>query len=72
MTQKFSNVEMCRITELLIFEEPYQADVARNRWTSPQLDAAVADLQTCAETRSAISKLKVRESDLGGIPHGDS
>lgn len=57
--QKFSNAEMCRITELLIFEEPYQGDVARNRWTTPQMDAAVADLQASAEARSAISKLKV-------------
>lgn len=69
MAQRFSNPEMCRITELLIFEEPYQAGVARNRWTQPQLDAAVAELQASDEVRRAIEKLKVRarECDKAGL-----
>ena len=36
---KFSNTEMCRLTEQVVFTEPYTT-CAHNRWTSPQLDKA--------------------------------
>jgi 5-methylthioribose kinase len=33
-----SNIELCRITEDLVFTDPYR-EAPLNRWTSPQLDA---------------------------------
>ena len=38
------NAELCDITENLVFTEPY-FDAPRNRHTSPQLDAVVAELR---------------------------
>ena len=61
--QKFSNTEMCRITELLIFQEPYQPGAEKNRWTSPQLDDAVAALQASAAVRRGLAYLRVRYQD---------
>ncbi|KAG2453953.1 hypothetical protein HYH02_002156 [Chlamydomonas schloesseri] len=54
---QYANDEMCRLTEQVIFTEPYiKAD--NNRWTSPQLDADVADLQSDVAAKVAVSQLK--------------
>jgi 5-methylthioribose kinase len=51
------NTAMCKITEDLVFTEPYFA-AAMNRWTSPQLDATVASLQGDVALKSAAARLK--------------
>lgn len=56
---RFANNEMCRITEALIFQEPFCASERKNRWTSPQLDADVAALHADEEARAAAGRLKV-------------
>ncbi|GFR48766.1 hypothetical protein Agub_g10587 [Astrephomene gubernaculifera] len=54
---RFSNDAMCRLTEQVIFTEPLMA-AKNNRWTSPQLDADVAALQSDPAARAALSGLK--------------
>ncbi|GLC47857.1 hypothetical protein PLESTB_000033000 [Pleodorina starrii] len=54
---QYENNEMCRLTEQVIFTEPYTA-AKNNRWTSPQLDADVAELQSDVAARVAASELK--------------
>jgi 5-methylthioribose kinase len=51
------NVELCDITEALVFTDPY-FDAEMNRHTTPQLDAVVAQLRSRsgAEDRSAASQ----------------
>jgi 5-methylthioribose kinase len=41
---RYSNPEMCALTEKVIFTEPYTV-AANNRHNSPHLDADVAELQ---------------------------
>ncbi|MEW5315725.1 MAG: hypothetical protein WDW38_007132 [Sanguina aurantia] len=68
---RFSNVEMCALTEQVIFTEPY-FDAANNHWTSPQLDADVRALWGDAEAKAAVSALK--QLFLGraeALLHGD-
>ena len=43
---QFTNGQMCRLTEQVVFLEPYTT-AANNRWTSPQLDDDVAVGLTC-------------------------
>ncbi|EFJ49529.1 hypothetical protein VOLCADRAFT_42791, partial [Volvox carteri f. nagariensis] len=54
---EFENDEMCRLTEQVIFTEPYYK-AKNNRWTSPQLDADVAELQSDVAARVAACELK--------------
>ncbi|KXZ55583.1 hypothetical protein GPECTOR_2g1133 [Gonium pectorale] len=54
---QFTNDEMCRLTEQVILTEPY-ITAKNNRWTSPQLDADVAALQSDVAARVAVSELK--------------
>ncbi|KAL4857971.1 Methylthioribose kinase 1 [Chlorella vulgaris] len=56
---RFSNVEMCRVSEQLIFTDPF-FPAPRNRHTSPQLDADVATLHADVAARLAASRLKVK------------
>lgn len=56
---RFSNVEMCRVSEQLIFTDPF-FPAPRNRHTSPQLDADVATLHADVAARVAASRLKVK------------
>ncbi|MGH6944688.1 MAG: S-methyl-5-thioribose kinase [Geminicoccaceae bacterium] len=66
-----ANVELCRITEDLIFTEPYMV-AANNRWTSPQLDGAAAAIRADAALKRAISRLKVKFlSEAAALIHGD-
>jgi 5-methylthioribose kinase len=55
----FANDEMCRITEALIFQEPYSAAEAKNKWTSPHLDSDVKALQADEDARAAAGRLQV-------------
>ncbi len=42
---QFTNPELCRITEDLIFDEPYRSNVKNNHW-NPLIDEVVAQLQS--------------------------
>jgi 5-methylthioribose kinase len=53
------NVELCKITEDLIFTDPYYLS-DNNRWTSPQLDDIAETFRTTGAYRIAISELKER------------
>ena len=65
------NTALCRITEDLIFTEPYLI-AENNRWTSPWLDRHAASIRSDADLKCAVSKLKLR---FMGSPeamiHGD-
>ena len=53
------NTDLCRITEDLVFTDPYMV-CDRNRWTSPQLDQAAASIRDDAELKRAVSALKLK------------
>ena len=66
-----SNTALCKITEDLIFTEPY-IEAANNHWTSPQLDTDVRAIRRDVALKIAISELK--ESFLcsaQALIHGD-
>src|SRR5215510_3064775 len=53
------NHALCKITEDLIFTDPYRV-AEQNRWTAPYLDAAAASLREDFELHVAISRLKLK------------
>ena len=55
---RFQNGEICRLTEQVIFTDPYHAAPA-NRHTSPQLDDLAAAFCADAQAKAAITALKV-------------
>jgi 5-methylthioribose kinase len=65
------NHALCKITEDLIFTDPYRA-AEQNRWTSPWLDATAARFREDLDLHVAISRLKLK---FMGAPealiHGD-
>ena len=65
------NHALCKITEDLIFTEPYfQAE--QNRWTSPWLDATAAAFRADLDLHVAISRLKLKfMSSPEALIHGD-
>ena len=66
-----ANTELCKITEDLIFTEPYMlAD--NNRWTSPQLDEDARVIREDAALKVGVSELKVKFlSAAEALIHGD-
>jgi 5-methylthioribose kinase len=65
------NHALCKITEDLIFTDPYRV-AEQNRWTSPWLDAIAASFRDDLDAHVAISRLKLK---FLGAPqaliHGD-
>ena len=65
------NTALCKITEDLIFTEPYMI-AENNRWTSPWLDGHAATIRSDADLKCAVSRLKLK---FMGSPeamiHGD-
>src|SRR5258708_37571684 len=53
------NHALCKITEDLIFTEPY-FEAEQNRWTSPWLDATAASFREDLDLHVAISRLKLK------------
>lgn len=51
------NTELCKITEDLVFTDPYQI-AELNRWTSPQLDDVAAAFRADAQLKIAVQELK--------------
>lgn len=65
------NTALCKITEDLIFTDPYRI-AEGNRWTSPQLDGWAAAIREDAELKVAVSRLKLRfMSSAEALLHGD-
>ena len=53
------NTALCKITEDLIFTDPYR--IAKlNRWTSPELDAYAAQWRDDGDLKVAVSRLKLK------------
>lgn len=66
-----ANTELCKITEDLIFTEPYMR-AENNRWTSPQLDDDARAVREDAALKVGISELKVKFlSAAEALIHGD-
>ena len=65
------NHALCKITEDLIFTDPYyQAE--QNRWTSPWLDATAAGFREDLDLHVAISRLKLKfMGSPEALIHGD-
>lgn len=65
------NVELCDITESLVFTDPY-FDAPRNRHTSPQLDSLVAELRGDQALKIAAQHMKRAFTSRGEtMCHGD-
>jgi 5-methylthioribose kinase len=71
-TQLFcENVDLCKITEDLIFTDPYRV-ADKNRWTSPGLDAIAHSFANDAELKIAITQLKAKFlTATEALIHGD-
>src|SRR5690349_20702772 len=66
-----ANTELCKITEDLIFTEPYIV-AERNRWTKPQLDGIAAEFRADTDLKVAISRLKWKFlTATEALIHGD-
>ena len=65
------NTELCRITEDLVFTDPYRF-AELNRWTKPQLDDIAAEFRGDAHLRIAVQELKWLFLSRGeALLHGD-
>jgi len=65
------NIELCKITEDLVFTDPYR--IAKlNRWTSPHLDDIAATFRQDHELKVAAQRLKLKFlSSTEALVHGD-
>jgi 5-methylthioribose kinase len=65
------NHALCKITEDLIFTDPYR-EAEQNRWTSPWLDATAARFREDFDAHVAISRLKLKfMGSPEALIHGD-
>jgi 5-methylthioribose kinase len=65
------NHALCKITEDLIFTNPYR-ESEQNRWTSPWLDATAGRFRDDLDAHVAISRLKLKFlSSAEALIHGD-
>jgi 5-methylthioribose kinase len=65
------NHALCKITEDLIFTDPYRV-AEQNRWTAPYLDALAAELREDMDLHVAISRLKLKfMASPEALLHGD-
>lgn len=65
------NHALCKITEDLIFTDPYRI-AEQNRWTAPYLDGLAADLRDDMDLHVAISRLKLKfMASPEALLHGD-
>ncbi|CCV08916.1 Methylthioribose kinase [Mesorhizobium metallidurans STM 2683] len=65
------NVELCDITENLVFSDPY-FDARMNRHTSPQLDGLVAELRADRDLKVEAQRLKhLFAANAETLLHGD-
>ena len=65
------NTELCKITEDLIFTDPYMYN-KNNRWTSPHLDKQKKEIENNDDLKIAVSRLKIKfMSEAQSLLHGD-
>jgi 5-methylthioribose kinase len=65
------NHALCKITEDLIFTDPYRV-AEQNRWTQPWLDATAAAFRDDLELHAAVSRLKLKFLNAPeALIHGD-
>ena len=65
------NHALCAVTEARVFTEPYY-DAELNRWTSPQLDAAVQRIRSDSQLKAGIHEMKsLFMSKTQTLLHGD-
>lgn len=65
------NVELCRLTEQVIFTEPYM-HASNNRWTSPQLDEDAKALVEDEHLKLEVAELKAKFCERSqALIHGD-
>ena len=65
------NHALCKITEDLIFTDPYRI-AEQNRWTAPYLDGLAAELRDDMELHVAVSRLKLKfMASPEALLHGD-
>ena len=65
------NHALCKITEDLIFTDPYRI-AEQNRWTAPYLDATAAAFREDLDLHVAISRLKLKfMANPEALLHGD-
>jgi 5-methylthioribose kinase len=65
------NHALCKITEDLIFTDPYR-EAEQNRWTSPWLDNVAAEFRADLDAHVAISRLKLKfMGSAEALIHGD-
>jgi len=65
------NIELCRITEDLVFTDPWRV-AEGNRWTSPQLDTTAAAVRADGRWKRAAQELKLKFlSQAQALVHGD-
>ena len=65
------NTALCKITEDLIFTDPYRV-AELNRWTSPQLDGYARRWREDGDLKVAVSRLKLKFlSSAEAMLHGD-
>ena len=65
------NTALCKLTEDVIFTEPYTVH-DNNRWTSPQLDDLAAAFRADAPLKRAVSRLKCKfMGNAEALIHGD-
>eukprot|EP00249_Psilotum_nudum_P021182 c28009_g1_i1 orf=420-2933(-) len=71
VAQFCGNVELCRLTEQVIFTEPYMV-AANNRWTTPHLDEDVKSVREDVELKLEIADLKSKFCErTQALIHGD-
>jgi 5-methylthioribose kinase len=65
------NTALCKITEDLVFTDPYRV-APLNRWTSPQLDGIAAEFRSDGPLKIAVQELKWAFLSHGeALLHGD-
>ena len=62
LAERFRNGDMCRLTEQVIFTDPYYAALVNSH--NPQIDALACALRSDQEAKIAVSSLKVLTSLL--------
>lgn len=65
------NIELCDITESLVFTDPYR-DAPLNSWTSPQLDSMAQAMRDDRDAKVAVQEMKhTFTTKAQALVHGD-